>query len=128
MCRSVSSPGPAHGLSVYPWLMCLHTSPWRLLRPTDKRRIRLVLVRSPFQPVENAGERGECDACEGAGGLATILHSRLYTEIFSPSMKISRALWLLAGLTSLFCIILVTDVIPWLRGAVPWLPGDSAWI
>ncbi|MEP7287614.1 MAG: glycosyltransferase family 39 protein [Chloroflexota bacterium] len=40
----------------------------------------------------------------------------------------SRALWLLAGLTSLFCLVLVTDVIPWLRGEVPWLPGDSAWI
>ncbi len=34
-------------------------------------------------------------------------------------------LWLL---TAIFCVVLVTDVVPWVRGQEPWLPGDLSWV
>jgi len=41
---------------------------------------------------------------------------------------LSRPSLLLWGLCLLFCITLVTDWIPWWRGAVPWLPADARWV
>ena len=39
----------------------------------------------------------------------------------------SRFIAVLWVLTAIFCVVLVTDVVPWLRGAEPWLPGDLSW-
>src|SRR5215831_17072344 len=41
--------------------------------------------------------------------------------------KPSRLALILGILTALFCILLLQDWLPWLRGDVPWLPGDTAW-
>src|SRR5260221_10655311 len=38
--------------------------------------------------------------------------------------RFTTVLWVL---TVLFCVVLVTDVVPWLRGVEPWLPGDLSW-
>ena len=41
--------------------------------------------------------------------------------------RANRLSFILTVLTVLFCIALVTDGLPWLRGDVPWLPGNTAW-
>jgi hypothetical protein len=41
---------------------------------------------------------------------------------------LSRLSLLLWGLSLLFCITLVTDWLPWWRGAVPWLPPEARWV
>jgi hypothetical protein len=43
-------------------------------------------------------------------------------------LKQSRTLIALWVLTAIFCIGLVFNLIPALRGDVPWLPGDSGWV
>ncbi len=45
----------------------------------------------------------------------------------SPMRHHARVIALLSVITLLFCFLLVTDLLPWLRGDVPWLPGDTAW-
>lgn len=39
-----------------------------------------------------------------------------------------RVILALGIVTLLFCVVLVTDVVPWLRGQVPFLPDDATWI
>ena len=42
-------------------------------------------------------------------------------------MRSSRFITVMWVLTAIFCVVLVTDIVPWIRGVEPWLPGDLSW-
>ncbi len=43
-------------------------------------------------------------------------------------MKSARALRLLSFVVIAFCLVLVTDAVPWLRGDAPWIPKAGRWV
>lgn len=42
--------------------------------------------------------------------------------------RLSRVVWGVGIVTLMVCAVLVTDVVPWLRGDVPWIPDRGQWV